>query len=236
MKRDEAISSRVSSTARKWAGFTLVELLLVVGIVALLLSVLFPALAQVRRSARRAACAANLNQIDRGLQLYANDNRGFAFPPDSGSEWWVPVPGLDTAYATAHGPFAMDYDVHITCPESEQRIMDINGTVRPVATVSYGPNWHLEELGIRRNNGSFGGVAAADIVLVGELYTGPPGERQSSLLFDREVDVRKHGNGSNYLWLDGHVSHQSPWPTPPGAVDPWDIPIAATSLPKPLRQ
>lgn len=61
-------------------GFTLVEILVVVSIVAVLAALLIPAFASVRESGRRASCASNLSQISKAMSLYLSDHND-RYPP-----------------------------------------------------------------------------------------------------------------------------------------------------------
>jgi prepilin-type N-terminal cleavage/methylation domain-containing protein/prepilin-type processing-associated H-X9-DG protein len=61
-------------------GFTLIELLVVVSIIAVLASLLLPAVRLVRDAARSAACQSNLHQVSVAALSYANDSDGFLVP------------------------------------------------------------------------------------------------------------------------------------------------------------
>jgi prepilin-type N-terminal cleavage/methylation domain-containing protein/prepilin-type processing-associated H-X9-DG protein len=61
-----------SSSARY--GFTLIELLVVVAIIAVLVSLLLPALGQAKETAKKVACGSNMGQVGRAVYAYAQDN------------------------------------------------------------------------------------------------------------------------------------------------------------------
>src|SRR5215210_6646991 len=67
--------ARVASPA-----FTLVELLVVIGIIGILTALLMPALSSARRAANTVQCASNLRQLATGWQMYANANRRISCP------------------------------------------------------------------------------------------------------------------------------------------------------------
>ncbi|MEX0778064.1 MAG: prepilin-type N-terminal cleavage/methylation domain-containing protein [Phycisphaeraceae bacterium] len=82
LSSDAARAAAAQRCQRPWqrrapAGFTLVELLVVIAIVALLIALLLPVLGQARESARRSVCLSNQHQLTLAMTLYAEDRGGW---------------------------------------------------------------------------------------------------------------------------------------------------------------
>ncbi len=79
----------VTRKNKKMRGFTLLELLVVIAIIAMLSSILLPALSKAREKGRQSVCISNLKQIGLAMQMYTQNYDGYFCPTYYGSPWPV---------------------------------------------------------------------------------------------------------------------------------------------------
>jgi prepilin-type N-terminal cleavage/methylation domain-containing protein len=85
-------NQRLQTRSNFWkGGFTLIESLVVIAIIAILASLVLPTLAKAKASSKRAACVSNCRQWALALSMYEDEQRGY--PPSSGHsfEWTVGI-------------------------------------------------------------------------------------------------------------------------------------------------
>jgi prepilin-type N-terminal cleavage/methylation domain-containing protein/prepilin-type processing-associated H-X9-DG protein len=97
-----------SIPAPRSRGFTLVELLVVIGIIALLIGILLPALSKARKAAQETVCMSNMHQWAVGFQIYADSNKG-ALPDDAPDGFSSPI--VDNAAAKADPTVTRTWDL-----------------------------------------------------------------------------------------------------------------------------
>ena len=132
-------------------GFTLVELLVVISIIAILIALLLPALAKAKEVAEQTICASNLRQIGTGVQAYADEYQNAILPASytdgttaAGTDMWpaimvqaglAPYPGN-----VLTGPAQGSIFVDPALPTTDVTQVDGNGNI---ITGASGPNaWH----------------------------------------------------------------------------------------------
>jgi prepilin-type N-terminal cleavage/methylation domain-containing protein/prepilin-type processing-associated H-X9-DG protein len=237
--------------SQRQKGFSLVELLVVIGIITILIGLLLPTITRARKQANSVACQSNLRQIGIILLTYVNENKGWLFPvgpldiasgtygtygtnfPPDG-RWPMHVLGFQI-----HAPDPLPYNpasyneatydpIHFNAKPFTPAVMLCPSDEEPMEAHSYVLNQHLADERIRAGSHNFGGLTSDQVIVMGEKKSTERDYYMEKSEFDRVVESYRHGLqlGSNYLYLDGHVGTVLPAEALTG-IDPWDLRVPA---------
>jgi prepilin-type N-terminal cleavage/methylation domain-containing protein/prepilin-type processing-associated H-X9-DG protein len=204
---------------RRRRGFTLVELMVVVGVLVVLLSLLLPTMGRVREMARRTSCASNLRQLTVGSLAYASeDENGFFIPR--------PPNNLDAEddFSVWYPKYIADYRVFV-CPSTNNVVTTHfhlkNNAPRGAQDNSGGHSYEIRSW-------YWGGYTFPDGVTIPEApqprptyqpkrLKGGPAVRSGRIMLLSDADdvginnwpdalINNHGaDGCNISFLDAHV-------------------------------
>jgi len=163
-------------------GFTLVELLVVISIIAMLAALLLPLLGRTKESGRATVCLSNLHQIGVALQLYVQDNANrLPFMRDKSLTTTNELPSPDLVLSNYLGNILI-----LKCPSDMQNLFQSTGS-------SY--SW----------NSLLNGEDADHLMALGIQFD----PHQIPLMFDKDRFHKARGPKKevNYLYADGHIKN-----------------------------
>ncbi len=219
------------------AGFTLVELLVVISIIALLLSILMPSLQKARDSAKKVVCKSQLHDIGTAVFLYAADFNGNLLQPftqlmkvpgryDDPARWHIEDQDTDT-FSTKMpfllriytGDYLMNsYGIKASswiCPGLKKQTANLpNSIVRYIQKGQKGDFWYWPSNGVYPA-GYF--IGYANLMKLHNMTSGEPGDVEES-------PKKSTDRGTKHLLADLNLK----WPDSPG--DPGNVWTQAHSV------
>lgn len=204
-----------SRSPRQHRAFSLVEILVALGIIAVLAALTLPAIRKSQASSRQAACASNLRQIGQACLAYAAENDG-ALPPakpartDPNASWlnstcmYLLNPYL--AAISTPAIFAVEqriaFDGVFRCPAKAD--WNLNAST-DTQKVSYAMNTFDPTSNLGRNSQKLVAIAAPTrTALFADVNNGNWAVANTDALYGSRADLR-HNQRDNILFCDGHV-------------------------------
>jgi prepilin-type N-terminal cleavage/methylation domain-containing protein/prepilin-type processing-associated H-X9-DG protein len=182
--------------------FTLIELLVVIAIIAILASLLLPALAKAKAKAHTTKCANTLRQIGLAARMYADDNEDTIPQTSHQSHSWVE---RLTPYLSGTNSYRCGLD-----PNKTNRSIIASYSMNDFLTAfpRGARDLDLSKLSIIPSpSETFYMSESADHFTGGDHFhfASEQGERYTTNAFSEQVAVERHNGSANYLFLDWHI-------------------------------